>query len=146
MDRHSSIDDENNGDFDAMDGSLEDTSTFDESVEGTNVWSTAWKVLLNIGTVSTTPPDTADKSSIYIPSQPFLTALVQIFPALYEHIKSQFGASDLQKLSTVLERALSVPVHSDSSPFIVPVGEISLTPLQESILKAVRVLQKVRLL
>ena len=55
----------------------------------------------------------------------------------------RFVASDLQKLSAVLQRALSVPVHGDSTPFILPVGEVALTPLQEAILSAVKVMQAV---
>lgn len=106
------------------------------------LWSNAWRVWLSIGTAATTPPDSSD-SSLYIPSQPFLTALIQSFPALYMHIKSRFVAGDLLKLSSVLQRALSAPVHGDSSPFIMPVGEVLLTPLQESILSAVKVLQQV---
>ena len=69
---------------------------------------------------------------------------MQIFPALYEHIKSRFVTGDLHNLSVVLHRALSVPVHSDASPFIVPVGEVGLTPLQEAILSSIEELHKVR--
>ncbi len=43
----------------------------------------------------------------------------------------------------VLQRALAVPVHSESSPFIMPVGEVALTPLQEAILSAIQVLHTV---
>lgn len=52
----------------------------------------AWKVWLNIGTESTKPPTaglSGDKNDvdIFIPSQAYLTALIQIFPALFQHIK-----------------------------------------------------------
>lgn len=52
----------------------------------------AWKVWLNIGVESTKPPTTglsSDKNDvdIFIPSQAYLTALIQIFPALFQHIK-----------------------------------------------------------
>ena len=116
----------------------------DSGMDDMTLWSNAWRVWLGIGTAATTPPESSDRSQLYIPSQPFLTALIQIFPALYAHIKGRFVASDLQKLSTVLQRALSAPVHGDSSPFIMPVGEVSLTPLQEAILSSVKVLQQVR--
>lgn len=46
-----------------------------------------------IGTESTKPPSAdvvSDKTDdIYIPSQAFLTALVQIFPALFQHIRTR---------------------------------------------------------
>jgi len=109
------------------------------------LWSTAWRVWLSIGTAATTPPaPTEDKSQLYIPSQAFLTSLVMIFPALYQHIKHRFVVADLLKLSSVLQRALTVPVHSDSSPFIIPIGEVTLTALQSAILAAIKVLHKVR--
>ncbi|XP_052779500.1 protein MON2 homolog isoform X2 [Mya arenaria] len=105
------------------------------------LWSAAWKVWLNIGTNSTKPPE--DASSLYVPSQPFLTALIQTFPPLMEHIKVRFSVSDLQKLSSVLKRALTVPVHGDSSPFLLPsFPDVSTTPLQEATLQAVEAIIK----
>ena len=128
------------------DGIENDALTAEDSgIDDAMLWANAWRVWLSIGTAATTPPDTVDKSQIYIPSQPFLTALIQIFPAVYAHIKPRFVAVDLQKLSVVFQRALSVPVHTDSSPFIIPIGEVGLTTLQEAILSAVKVLQQVRL-
>ena len=107
------------------------------------LWSAAWKVWLNIGTVSTRPPD--DATSLYVPSQPFLTALIQTFPPLLEHIKLRFTTTDLQKLSDVLKRVLTVPVHGDMSPFIIPAyPEVTTTPLQEATLLAVEAIIKVR--
>ena len=106
------------------------------------LWSAAWKVWLNIGTVATKPPE--DSKSFYVPSQPFLTALIQTFPPLLEHIKIRFVAADLQKLSGVLKSALTVPVHGDMSPFLLPsYPDISTTPLQEATLQAVEALIKV---
>jgi len=106
------------------------------------LWSAAWKVWLNIGSHSTKPPE--DSMSLYVPSQPFLTALIQTFPPLLEHIKVRFSVTDLQKLSEVLKRALTVPVHGDSSPFIIPTfPDISTTPLQEATLQAVEAIIKV---
>lgn len=63
-------------------------ATKTEVVDNIDIWNVAWKVWLTIGTESTRPPDSLpDKSDdIYIPSQAFLTALVQIFPALFQHI------------------------------------------------------------
>lgn len=110
-----------------------------------SLWTTAWKVWLNIGTNTTLVSSSEIKSQkVYIPSQAFLTALVQTFPPLFEHIKTRFVAADLQKLSTVLKSALCVPVHSDSSLFILPIyPEMNLTPLQEASLQAIDVLIKV---
>ena len=110
------------------------------------LWSTAWRVWLNIGMLSTKPPEGKSQKP-YIPSQAFVTALIQTFPPLFHHIKSRFVAADLQKLSTVLRSALSVPVHGDMSPFIIPTyPDLTITPLQESTLNAVQVLVKVRTL
>lgn len=55
-------------------------------------WQIAWKVWLTIGTDSTRPPTaglSGDKTDvdIFIPSQAYLAALIQIFPALFQHIK-----------------------------------------------------------
>lgn len=79
---------------DDTDGSVVDLNapivpTKTEVVDNIDIWNVAWRVWLTIGTESTRPPDTIpDKSddNIYIPSQAFLTALVQIFPALFQHI------------------------------------------------------------
>lgn len=74
------------------DGSLDLNVTIvptkSEVVDNIDIWNVAWRVWLTIGTESTRPPDNLpDKSDdIYIPSQAFLTALVQIFPALFQHI------------------------------------------------------------
>lgn len=116
-----------------------------ESDYDLTLWTAAWKVWLNIGTNSTKPPKVAKKSEkVYVPSQAFLTALIQTFPYLFEHIKTRFVTADLQKLSSVLQTALSVPVHGDASPFIIPsYPEITVTPLQEAVLQAMDVLIKV---
>ncbi|KAL8578563.1 hypothetical protein ACOMHN_015019 [Nucella lapillus] len=80
---------------------------------------------------------------VYVPSQHFLTALMNTFPALFEHIKARFVTSDLQQFSRVLHAALSVPVHGDASPFIIPsYPEVTITPLQEASLQAMDALVK----
>lgn len=118
------------------------------SIDDKQVWSQAWKVWLSIGVAVTSPPVLSSSSQsseeeLYIPSQPFLTALIRIFAPLYEHIRGRFCTGDLQKLCLVLQQSLAVPVHSDATPFIMPVGEVSLTPLQEAVLDAIKVLKKV---
>lgn len=123
------------------------------SISDSNMmWTAAWKVWYNIGIESTKPPPDVviadvhaknDFSALYIPSQPFLTALIQIFPYLLHHIKGRFVASDFQKLSTVLQNAVAVPVYGEASPFILPsLTEVVLSPLQEAVLQAMDVLQK----
>lgn len=68
--------------------------------ESTHLWVTAWKVWYNIGMDSTKPPDLATAPAlkeskgvndhvIYLPSQPFLTALVQTFISLFHHISAR---------------------------------------------------------
>jgi hypothetical protein len=59
--------------------------------EETGVWGVAWRVWLSIGAESTTPPDEIMdvRDELYIPSQPFLTALIQIFPAVFQHIRTR---------------------------------------------------------
>ncbi|KAK7101826.1 protein MON2 homolog [Littorina saxatilis] len=110
------------------------------------LWSVAWKVWVNIGTNATKPPDkseTAPGEKVYVPSQHFLTALMHTFPALFDHIKARFTTSDLQQFSRVLHAALSVPVHGDASPFIIPsYPEVTITPLQEASLNAMEALVK----
>ncbi|XP_036996192.1 protein MON2 homolog isoform X2 [Artibeus jamaicensis] len=113
-----------------------------DELEDLNLWWAAWNTWYKIGSESTKPPITFDKLT-FIPSQPFLTALIQIFPALYQHIKSGFNMDDLQKLGVILHSAVSVPISSDASPFILPsYTEAVLTSLQEAVLTALDVLQK----
>ncbi|CAG2059446.1 unnamed protein product, partial [Timema podura] len=68
------------------DGNLTSGVTVSASEE-TDIWGVAWKVWLRIGEESTTPTSEVDtREDLYIPSQPFLTALIQIFPAVFQHI------------------------------------------------------------
>ncbi|XP_018408425.1 PREDICTED: protein MON2 homolog isoform X5 [Nanorana parkeri] len=113
-----------------------------DEIEDSALWWAAWNTWYRIGTESTKPPATCEKLT-FIPSQPFLTALIQIFPALYHHIKTAFNMEELQKLGVILHGAVSVPISSDASPFILPsYTEAVLTSLQESVLTALDVLQK----
>lgn len=117
------------------------------AAEEIDIWNVAWRVWLNIGAESTKPPslDGHDKNGdeIYIPSQAFLTALVQIFPALFQHIRSRFSNKDLTQLCTVLMNAVAVPVHSDSTPYIMStISDSLLTPLHDGVLDCMELLQK----
>ena len=117
-----------------------------------DLWTNAWRVWQIIGVNSMesmqflrTTKDSAGKiqtKTIY-PSQPYLTALVNVFPPLFGHIYSRFGIGDLQRLCKVLQRAVSMPLHSETSPFLLPsFHESLLSPLQKAVLHAVKILLK----
>lgn len=121
----------------------------ESALEDSALWWSAWSTWCRTGMDSTRPP--ADPTTpappaqrlSFIPSQPFLTALVQIFPALYQHIKADFSMEELRKLGVVLHGAVSVPISSEASPFILPsYSEAVLTSLQEAVLTSLDVLQK----
>ncbi|XP_010769815.1 protein MON2 homolog [Notothenia coriiceps] len=115
----------------------------ESALEDSALWWSAWNTWYRTGTDSTRPPSGPTEKFSFIPSQPFLTALIQIFPALYQHIKSNFSMEDLKKLGVILHGAVSVPISSDASPFILPsYTEAVLTSLQEAVLTALDVLQK----
>ncbi|KAG1680890.1 Protein MON2 [Nymphon striatum] len=133
-------------------GGESEASDENEKNDSTHFWTAAWKVWYNIGMESTKPPDNVTAAAIkenktpsdlivYLPSQPFLTALVQTFLALFNLMNKRFVAADLMKLASVLQNALSVPVHGDASLFLIPsTTEVVLTPLQEAVLQTVDVL------
>ncbi|KAM7397039.1 hypothetical protein PAMP_020037 [Pampus punctatissimus] len=115
----------------------------ESALEDSALWWSAWNTWYRTGTDSTRPPSGVTEKLSFIPSQPFLTALIQIFPALYQHIKANFSMEDLKKLGVILHGAVSVPISSDASPFILPsYTEAVLTSLQEAVLTALDVLQK----
>uniref|UniRef100_A0A3Q3B237 Protein MON2 homolog n=1 Tax=Kryptolebias marmoratus TaxID=37003 RepID=A0A3Q3B237_KRYMA len=115
----------------------------ESALEDAALWWSAWNTWYRTGTESTRPPSGLTEKLSFIPSQPFLTALIQIFPALYQHIKANFSMEDLKKLGVILHGAVSVPISSDASPFILPsYTEATLTSLQEAVLTALDVLQK----
>ncbi|XP_038144487.1 protein MON2 homolog isoform X3 [Cyprinodon tularosa] len=115
----------------------------ESALEDSALWWSAWNTWYRTGTESTRPPSGPAEKLAFIPSQPFLTALIQIFPALYQHIKANFSMDDLKKLGVILHGAVSVPISSDASPFILPsYTEATLTSLQEAVLTALDVLQK----
>ncbi|XP_015608910.1 protein MON2 homolog isoform X3 [Cephus cinctus] len=113
-----------------------------QSADSEALWVVAWRVWLSIGMESTTPPQESETEP-YVPSQAFLTALVHIFPAVFQHIRNKFTAADLQKLCIVLKNAVAVPVHGESTPYILPaVPDVVLTQLQDGILHSMELLQK----
>uniref|UniRef100_A0A8C7VR37 Protein MON2 homolog n=1 Tax=Oncorhynchus mykiss TaxID=8022 RepID=A0A8C7VR37_ONCMY len=117
----------------------------ESALEDAALWWSAWNTWYRTGTDSTRPPSggTGTDRPSFVPSQPFLTALVQIVPALYQHIETGFSMEDLRKLGVILHGAVSIPISSDASPFILPsYTEAVLTSLQEAVLTALDVLQK----
>jgi hypothetical protein len=59
-----------------------------QSEDSEALWIVAWRIWLSIGLDSTKPPQDTEIEP-YIPSQAFLTALVQIFPAVFQHVKNK---------------------------------------------------------
>ena len=129
------------------------TFVADASESEIDLWANAWRIWQNIGVNSMesehflrTTKDSNGKSetrTIY-PSQPYLTALVNIFPPLFSRIFTRFGIGDLQRLCKILTRAVSMPLHSDTSPYLLPTfhHEAVLSPLQQSVLTSIKALQQ----
>lgn len=106
------------------------------------LWQQAWQVWLNIGNgCSRCPPERViiiDRYDSNIPSQNFLTYFIDIFPNLINHIWSSdfiHDAKHFEQFSTIIERVLAVPIHSDMALFLIPT-DVNLTLLQESAYKA----------
>ncbi|PFX29349.1 Protein MON2-like [Stylophora pistillata] len=120
--------------------------------EDLNLWTNAWRAWYNIGItrmseehIFRTRRDSSGKitSTRTYPAQAFLAALVQIFPSLFMRIYSRFGMADLQKLAKILQSSVTIPVHIDQSPFLVPsFHDTVLTALQHAILDAVEILRE----
>jgi hypothetical protein len=106
------------------------------------LWQEAWQVWLNIGNGSSRcPPERIiiiDRYDSNIPSQNFLTFFIDIFPNLINHIWSSdfiHNEKHFEQFSTIIERVLAVPIHSDMALFLIPT-DVNLTLLQESAYKA----------
>lgn len=120
--------------------------------EDLNLWANAWRVWYSIGSTSMSESHVLrtrrDSSGKIIkirtyPAQPFLAALVQIFPSLFMRIYSRFGLADLQKLAKILETSVTIPVPFDQSPFLVPsFQDTVLTALQHAILNTIEILRE----
>jgi len=112
------------------------------------LWQQAWQVWLNIGNgCSRCPPERIiiiDRYDSNIPSQNFLTFFIDIFPNLINHIwLSDFlhNEKHFEQFSTIIERVLAVPIHSDMALFLIPT-DVNLTLLQESAHKAMEFVYK----
>lgn len=112
--------------------------------EDKEIWTTAWKIWVKIGTEITVPLiESEAQEDYYIPSQAFLTALVQIFPNVFQHIKANFTLDDLKQLGRVLTNAVSVPVNSENTPYIISSSsDLSLTTLHDGVLHVMELIQK----
>ncbi|KAH8341260.1 protein MON2 homolog [Drosophila kikkawai] len=134
--------------------SLKDPQTAQEQDE--EIWTIAWNIWLSIGMESTKMSTSAttklqqqnsggadSQDDFYIPSQAFLTALIQIFPAIFQHIQVKFSSADFDKFCTVLTNAVCIPVQTDAVPYIMStVSDTLLTPLHDGILDCMELIQK----
>eukprot|EP00112_Aurelia_sp_Birch-Aquarium-sp1_P020889 Seg549.9 transcript_id=Seg549.9/GoldUCD/mRNA.D3Y31 product="Protein MON2" protein_id=Seg549.9/GoldUCD/D3Y31 len=120
--------------------------------EDLDLWTQAWRVWLNIGNISmstghivrATKDETGTvRSETKYPKQDFLTALISVFPPLLGRIYKRFGIGDLQRLCEILRRAVAIPIHTSSSPFLVPsFNENCLSSLQQIVIFAVNTLRE----
>lgn len=125
---------------------------FYEEAEDLNLWMNAWKVWCDIGltslcnssfTQTRVDPEGKTVTTKAYPAQPYITALVQIFPNLFRRIYNRFGLADLQKLSKILQASVRMPVPADQSPFLVPsFQDTVLTHLQHAIIDVVLILRE----
>lgn len=114
------------------------------SNEEMDIWAVAWKAWLKIGLEVTIPVlENEVTEDFYLPSQAFLTALIQIFPSVFQHVKSTFNLEDLKQFCVVLTNTVAIPIHGESPTYILPSStDITLTPLHDGILHSIELLQK----
>lgn len=107
-------------------------------------WAAVWRVWLKIGMEITYTPSDTESDECYLPSQAFLTALVQIFPMIFQHMKDSFSLKDLKQLCIVLTNAVTVPLHGETAPYVMATAtsDYSLTPLHHGCLYTMEILQK----
>lgn len=108
------------------------------------IWNEVWRVWLKIGTeISYTQSDSDSADDFYLPSQSFLTALIQIFPGVFHHLKDSFTLQDLKQLCDVLTNAVNVPIYGETTSYIMAAtSDCSLTPLHDGCLHTMQVLQE----
>nr|XP_022914726.1 protein MON2 homolog isoform X1 [Onthophagus taurus] len=108
-----------------------------------DIWTVGWKVWLKIGTEIYIPSEKEINDDVYIPNQAYLTALVQIFPNIFQCIKTNFNIDDLRQLCKVLNNIVNVPMYSDNSQYLLAnTSEFSLSILHDGVLHAVDLIQK----
>ncbi|CAG9855474.1 unnamed protein product [Phyllotreta striolata] len=113
------------------------------SVEDKDIWAVAWKIWVKIGTEITVPLiENESQDDYYIPSQTFLTSLIQIFPNVFQHVKNTFNLDDLKQLGVVLVNSVRIPVFGETPYVISTSNDVSLTPLHDGVLHVMELLQK----
>ncbi|KAI5732118.1 hypothetical protein M8J77_021836 [Diaphorina citri] len=104
-----------------------------------DIWTKAWKVWLKIATECHLDPE-------YCPSQQFLASLVLIFPGVFQHISSRFVLSDLEKLCSVIEIIISIPLctkhFNPNATSASTFPDSALIQLQDGILECIFLLEK----
>lgn len=109
------------------------------------LWDMAWKVWVNIGLGSTKLSVKSNESTdeVYIPNQAFLTALVQIFPAIFQNIYPRLTESDFVNLCLVINNIVTIPVQTDAVPYVMsPVCDSVQTLLHDGVLECIELFQK----
>ncbi|CAH2060554.1 unnamed protein product, partial [Iphiclides podalirius] len=79
------------------------------------VWPAAWQAWSDIAAAVGDHQPVQEEGKpveVYAPSQNFLTTLVQIFPLIFQHIRSNFTANDVQRLGGCLCRICSAETAS----------------------------------
>ncbi|EGT40075.1 hypothetical protein CAEBREN_31871 [Caenorhabditis brenneri] len=131
-------------------------------------WVESWKVWLRISrglarqgcaamassvnaetkSTSSTPRMNSSTSSlaslapgVYVPGPSHLTAILHIFPPLFDKVAKSITIDDLkyESLPAVLESMMNVPIPSEQAPFVLPSSSTHLTPTQEALLEAVKI-------
>lgn len=123
----------------------------DSTDEELDLWIQAWRIWLNIGNVSMSPGHILCtikegsgeiKTETRYPKQDFLSALISVFPSLLGRIYKRFGIGDLQRLCEIVRRAVSIPIHTNASPFLVPsFNENCLSSLQQVVVFSLNALR-----
>ncbi|XP_037294951.1 protein MON2 homolog isoform X2 [Manduca sexta] len=77
------------------------------------VWAAAWAAWTNVAAHPALaepqqPSEDGKPVEVYAPSLNFLTTLVQIFPLIFQHIRTTFTEADVQKLGACLVQVCSV--------------------------------------
>lgn len=122
---------------------LNKNQNVDNSNDDKDIWGVAWKVWIKIGTEITVPVVEQEVAEdFYLPSQAFLTALVQIFPSVFQHVKASFTVEDLKQLCKVLTNAVAVPVYGEAQYILATTTEFSLTALHDGVLHSMELVQK----
>ena len=61
-----------------------------------------------------------------LPTQPFLTHFLEVFPHVFSQLKPRFSEVNFDLLCQILSASLQMPVNKDVSPFLVPSGNENL--------------------